>query len=57
MVQVQQNGGAASAGSARWMKERNDALEAERLSLVHHTLEVQVTLALALVEVVVLVRQ
>ena len=29
-------------GSARWLRERNDALEGERLALVHQTLEVQV---------------
>eukprot|EP00960_Hanusia_phi_P029850 748210-Hanusia_phi.AAC.7 len=28
-------------GSARWLKERTDALEAERLDLVQHTLELQ----------------
>jgi len=31
-------------GSARWLKERNEALEAERLALVKQTLEVQVFL-------------
>jgi hypothetical protein len=31
-------------GSARWLKERNEALEAERLALVKQTLEVQVLL-------------
>jgi len=30
-------------GSARWLKERNEALEHERLTLVHQTLEIQVT--------------
>ncbi|EKX42847.1 hypothetical protein GUITHDRAFT_111214 [Guillardia theta CCMP2712] len=28
-------------GSARWLKERSNALEAERLDLVQHTLELQ----------------
>ena len=30
-------------GSARWLRERNEALETERLTLVHQTLDIQVT--------------
>ena len=37
-------GGKGVPGSARWLKERNEALEAERLALVKQTLEVQVFL-------------
>jgi hypothetical protein len=37
-------GGKGVPGSARWLKERNEALEAERLALVKQTLEVQVLL-------------